>query len=223
MVVGLIFYHSARMSVDLALLLTAVLYLVQPSSAGINYVRWGRTTCANGASLLYQGFALGSYYGQAGNGANSLCVPQTPQWANVVPGNQAWTGYLYGVVYNLLGYGQNNQPFSFANNNGQSFHFLRVPCAVCYQPSRRAVLMISGRVNCTQDGWSTEYSGYLVSEDRLRYKSEYSCLDSAPEGISSGAYSDVSRYLQPVQAKCGSLQCPKYVDGYEIACAVCSI
>ena len=39
-----------------------------PSSGGVTYVRWGRTTCPNttGTEVVYSGRAAGSYYNQKG-------------------------------------------------------------------------------------------------------------------------------------------------------------
>jgi hypothetical protein len=194
------------------------------STSGVTYVRWGRTTCPAGAVDVYKGYAAGSYFGEVGSGNNILCTPETPQWGNKLDGNQAWTGFLYGVEYQFVGeYEKDGTLFSFANNGGQNLRFHGAPCVVCYQPARTSVMMIPARVNCSVEGWNLEYKGYLVSQDKTRYASEYLCLDDTPETIPGGDGNQLSQEFFPVQARCGSLPCMPYVDYHELSCAVCSL
>ena len=48
------------------------------------------------------------------------------------------------------------------------------------------------------------------------------CMDSDPEALAHGATSDDQGTIYLIEGRCGSLQCPPYVEGREIACAVCS-
>lgn len=104
---------------------------------------------------------------------------------------------------------------------GQALYDHDVPCAVCHT-SRVAVVMIPGRDLC-YDGWTVEYSGYLVtgySGDTA--PSNYACLDTRPE-VEAGDFEDKNGKLVYIaEAECGSLKCPPYVQDREITCVVCS-
>lgn len=53
------------------------------------------------------------------------------------------------------------------------------------------------------------------------FDSDY-CFDSVPDTI-NGSGNNMDGYLvYQVEARCGSLKCPPYVEGREIVCAVCS-
>lgn len=52
----------------------------------------------------------------------------------------------------------------------------------------------------------------------------YRCVDHNPESLPGGGNTDSNGYLfYMMEGRCGSLKCPPYVDGREIACAVCSL
>ena len=74
-----------------------------PSTCGVVYTRWVRTTCPNtyGTQLLYAGRAAGSHYTDRGGGANYLCLPEQPQYSNYTPGVQTGRAYLYGLSIRL--------------------------------------------------------------------------------------------------------------------------
>ena len=98
---------------------------------------------------------------------------------------------------------------------------LDLPCAVCTAP-RTITHMFPGRANCFP-GWSLEYTGYLMTNYRDRaHNNEYICTDVNPVGVLHGGASDHQNVLYLVEARCGSLPCPPYVEGREVACAVCS-
>jgi len=201
-----------------------VAQLLHSANAGVNYIRWGRTTCEGGATVIYKGYAAGSYWGDLGSGNNHQCLPEDPHWARTVAGVQGATGFIYGTEYEMNSeYAVDGNLFSFKNNAGKSIHDEDVPCVACYQSDRTALIVIPARTNCSTEGWNLEYSGYLVSQDKGRIRSEYLCVDGTPEVVPGGSGDKPSQNFFPVQVKCGSLQCPKYVDGYEVACAVCSI
>ena len=79
-----------------------------------------------------------------------------------------------------------------------------------------------GRAICFP-GWSTEYTGYLVTNYKDRsHNMEFFCLNASPEGIPKGGADDHQNVMLLMEAECGSLPCPPYVEGREVACAVCS-
>ena len=82
--------------------------------------------------------------------------------------------------------------------------------------------MIPGRNACYK-GWTLEYSGFLVSGDYGHASAtEYICLDRNPDFNSGGFTSNDGALLYFVEVVCGSLECPPYVNGRELTCAVCS-
>ena len=96
-----------------------------------------------------------------------------------------------------------------------------MPCAVC-RTQFSVTHMFPGRAGCYQ-GWSQQYTGYLVSSYHGRSMDMvYYCIDANPESVPHGEKDDNQCVLYLVEAKCGVLPCPPYVDGREIACTVCS-
>ncbi|XP_019643780.1 PREDICTED: short-chain collagen C4-like [Branchiostoma belcheri] len=186
----------------------------EPGAGGSVYIRWGRKTCADngGAELVYSGVAGGTHYNEPGGGTNYQCLPTDPQWGRYQDGVQGAKAYIYGAEYQL----HSNVPF------GSTLLDDNVPCAVCYVPTRGSKLMIPARNTC-YSGWTREYHGYLMAEkfDHPGSK-EYVCVDEQPEVIQGGQADQNGALFYPVEARCGSLPCPNYVDGRELTCVVCT-
>jgi len=161
------------------------------------------------------GYAAGSRY-ENGSGSNFLCLHEVPQWRSYISGHQTYTGSIYGVEYELY---TGNNIFSEDNAGGPLFD-KPAPCAVCYVAGRSSVLMVPARTQCP-DGWATEYAGYLVSEVSFRRRSNYICMDEAPE-VAVGGTAQSQAVIHPVEVQCGSLPCSVYISGRELACVVCS-
>ena len=51
---------------------------------------------------------------------------------------------------------------------------------------------------------------------------KYTCVDHHPDTLHGGQVSKDGRLFYMVEAKCGSLNCPPYVEGRELVCVVCS-
>ena len=184
--------------------------LPPPTSGGETYVRWGRTTCPNitGTTLVYSGWAAGSYYDHSGSGANYLCLTKTPEYLSYSSTTNNY-GLLYGAEYQAYG----NQPY-------RGVHDQDVPCAVCHVV-QRSVLMIPGQYTCPT-GWTREYYGYLMSAAHGHHRSTYECMDVSPETISGGEANRNGALFYHVEARCGCLACPPYEETKELTCAVCS-
>eukprot|EP00058_Branchiostoma_floridae_P013324 XP_002598812.1 hypothetical protein BRAFLDRAFT_74511 [Branchiostoma floridae] len=181
---------------------------------GSVYIRWGRTICPNDTytSLIYDGIAGGTLFTHNGGGANYVCLPKDPEWGVFTDGNQG-TAYMQGAEYELnLG----NNPFQ-----GASLHDHDVPCAVCHVASRGSKLMIPARLSCPS-GWTREYKGYLMAERYDHNRSEFVCMDGEPETRPGGQGSVNGALFYPVEANCGALPCPNYVQGRELTCVVCT-
>ena len=96
-----------------------------------------------------------------------------------------------------------------------------MPCAVCESP-RSKVLMTPAMTGC-HSNWTMEYTGYLMAGTYdQRGASDYVCMDSDPGFVPHGDRNDKQHILYLVEAQCGSLPCPPYVQGRELACVVCS-
>ena len=171
------------------------------------------------------GYASGRHHDHGGGGTNQLCLPEEPQWKD--HGCDPPSGWLYGIEYRTH---QIHDAFFSGDNNGCSnkFHGMPTPCAVCHMPQRSASVMIPIRTSCP-DGWTQDYTGYLMSEhsytikDKVRHTSNWICMDGVPE-ISTGGvrYAQDQAVLTVVKVGCGTLPCSKYNDGWELPCVVCS-
>ena len=142
-----------------------------PSSGGVTYVRWGRTTCPNttGTELVYKRRAAGTFYSHPSGSSNYQCMTESPQNFDVGLGTASENSFIYGAEYQIWG---NNVPSSSkawhdhdvpcaVYDNQESIktlqprnHHLRiqfrgrndhdVPCTVCYVAPRETVPMIPG-------------------------------------------------------------------------------
>lgn len=81
---------------------------------------------------------------------------------------------------------------------------------------------VAARKTCYK-GWILEYTGYLMAGyHKHKAGTTYTCFDSVPDTI-NGSGNNMDGYLvYQVEARCGSLKCPPYVEEREIVCAVCS-
>ena len=61
----------------------------------------------------------------------------------------------------------------------------------------------------------------MAGHTRGSVASEYLCVDSLPEKLNGGNGDKTAKLFSFVQAICGSLKCPPYVNGRELTCAVC--
>lgn len=83
--------------------------------------------------------------------------------------------------------------------------------------------MIPGRNECLP-GMHLEYQGYLMAGHHGHASaSEFICVDEAPESTEAGFRDENGKILYVVEAVCGSLPCPEYVEGRELTCAVCTL
>ncbi|KAK3591939.1 hypothetical protein CHS0354_031441 [Potamilus streckersoni] len=162
------------------------------------------------------GYMAGSEYTQTGDGTNHLCLPDDPTWGAFQDGfhNPEYRAHAYGAEYEIGVHGDYS-PFSQALLNHDA------PCAVC-RTTRSSSIMIPGRTNC-YSGWILEYSGYLVSTwSDAAAPAEYVCLDGDAESMIHDNIDTNGHVLYLVDVVCGTLPCPPYVDGRELACVVCS-
>ncbi|XP_013421313.1 short-chain collagen C4-like [Lingula anatina] len=187
------------------------------TTGGATYIRWGRSTCPQGVELVYNGVGAGSHYTHSGGGSDYLCVPHDPEWGVTTDGFQS-NSFLYGVEFEI----QANNPFLTHNTPKlTTVHDQSPRCAVCRIPSRSSQVMIPAKMTCPAS-WTKEYDGYLMSSHHTQKKSQFVCVDKAPEVMDGGDGDQNGALFYIVEAQCGSLPCPSYLSGKEITCVVCS-
>jgi len=194
------------------------------ADASTTYVHWGRSSCGPYSRLLYKGYIAGSFFNEPGGGANSLCVPEEPDFVNTVDGDQGM-GSLWGTEYEVSVVSYSNL-FSKVNNKNKSLQDYDAVCAMCYIPSLTDNFMLPGRQDCGKGNsdFNLLYKGYLMTVRKVYTRVGFICVDEAPEGR-PGSESDVDgNILYPVEVggNCRSLPCPEYESLHEVTCAVCA-
>ncbi|XP_078331169.1 uncharacterized protein LOC111103549 [Crassostrea virginica] len=180
-------------------------------NGSVVYTRWGKKTCPSGAELVFSGFAGGSWYSHKGAAVDPLCLPRDPEWGIYKDGTDGAKAYVFGAEYQTYSY-----------NVPPGVHDHDVPCAVCLVRNKSVTKMFAARKNCYK-GWELEYRGYLMA-GYYDYAggSMYTCVDGNPDTLHGGHASKDGKLFYPVEARCGSLKCPPYVEGRELVCVVCS-
>ncbi|XP_061183758.1 uncharacterized protein LOC133191974 [Saccostrea echinata] len=208
------------MSHDLPLLRTQVNAMVadnhntEQHSGSTYFPIWGRKSCPaiNGTKILYTGITAGKYYSSSGSGTNTLCVPHNPDSLSSDFPTTTYSSYnaeLFGAEYQ----------FTYKNVAVDD----DVPCAICQVKSATATMMVPAKLSCPKE-WTLQYHGYLSSNYYGGKGTEYICVDSEPEYFEGlRQVNNDGLDLYPVHARCGSLPCPPYKEGQEVACAICTI
>lgn len=160
------------------------------------------------------GYIGGKKYSDRGSGSDSLCLPSDPSWLNYTDGVCESSGRIYGTEIDLDG-----SQYSIFEKKGCNDQDM--PCAVC-KSSKSSSIMIPARSTC-YNGWKLEYKGYLMA---VHYghngPQTHICVDTRPDFIPDGGKNNDEHILHLVEAICGSLPCPPYVNGRELACVICS-
>ena len=191
---------------------------LQSVDGGSTYVRWGKKACpSNGTETVYSGYAAGSLYTSTGAAANYLCLSPDPLWAHYSDAVDSGA-YVFGAEYEF--YITSSDRYHGRPFFGKDRLDNDAPCSLC-RTTRSAVTMIPGRNKC-YDGWTLEYAGYLVAGGNGYHATEYVCLDFHPDSIVGGQKDENGALFYLVEGRCGSLECPPYVNGRELTCAVCS-
>ena len=181
-----------------------------PSSGGVVYTRWGRTACPDTPTteLVYAGRAGGTMRTIQGGGANYLCMPESPDYLQYIPGVQGRSA-VWGTEYKPHG-----GPLNSVHNHD-------VPCAMCATSAREMVVMIPAKTRCPPS-WTLEYTGYLMTAASGHYRSMFECIDKDPECIPGSAADTAPALLYHTEVTCGTLPCPPYDPQKELTCVVCT-
>jgi hypothetical protein len=147
-------------------------------------------------------------YTESGAAAEYVCLPPDPDFGKTSAYD---SGRMYGAEYD----GKTNEWSSNSYDED-------VPCAVCRIVMATTSIMILGKNTC-YSGWTREYYGYLASGAHYHTAaSSYVCVDIHPQYLNAGVGNHNGKLFYPVVAKCGSLQCPPYINNYPLTCVVCS-
>ena len=157
---------------------------------------------------MYAGRAAGAQFQSKGGTSDYLCLPDEPQYLSFTPGVQG-RSHLHGAEYQ-----PHDQPLNRVEDHN-------VPCAVCHSSTRESVIMIPARLSCPNT-WTLEYSGYLMSENRIYYRRSTECVDKNPESIPGSVSNTNGALFYHMEATCNGILCPPYVAEKELTCAVCT-
>ena len=181
-------------------------------AGGATFIRWGRSSCPSGATLIYEGLMGGGWYEVSGSSSEYICLPYNPVYTTGTEGHTL--SPLYSTEYE-----------SHQNVFPNDVHDYDAPCVLC-QVQRRSMLMIPATVTCPNT-WTIEYSGYLMStRDQQRYASrEYVCIDGNPDTILGSQGNTNGALLYFVTADCTKsfIPCTPYKHQWPIVCVVCTI
>lgn len=166
------------------------------------------------------GFMAGQHFSDKGGASNYICLTDQPEWGNysTSPNKTEKRNKISGTEFEKEG----NDTFPLANDNVKTLDSQNAPCAVCRARSRGSAMMYPGKLTCPQ-GWTAEYQGFLMSEFTSDHRTEYVCVDEAPEGVANGQANEDGAGLFLIESRCGTLPCPPYdPNGKEITCVVCT-
>ena len=113
--------------------------------------------------------------GNKGSGYNYLCMHGSPQYeaASFNTAANSVGGRVFRLQYETDATGLWRL---------WKVHDEDVPCAVCQSTGALATLMQPGNSVCPT-GWSTEYTGYLMSAPYNQKRGEYVCVDGDAEAL----------------------------------------
>ena len=159
-------------------------------SSGVTYIRWGRTVCPQGTSLVYGGVAAETKWNAKGETSDTLCLAGNPQY-KAGDASSSNAARLSGVQNEV--YGSPAPPGVRNEVIGSPAPPLRhrlhtyLPCALCYTTTKSTSFMLPGRYTCPS-GWSSEYAGYIMSEQTSSNRGgrrDTICVDQDAEAAST--------------------------------------
>ncbi|XP_067951934.1 short-chain collagen C4-like [Watersipora subatra] len=180
-------------------------------NGGVVYTRWGRTTCGDSSTLLYNGYTGNGRYDQPGGGVNYLCMPNSPEYNS--PGSVSLSAFIAGVEY------ESHSQGVFLS----SMHDQNAPCARCYTGNRPALMMIPTKRTCPDD-WTTEYEGYIMTGYYSHnHQMTFECVDVEPEHVAGESDNQNGGFFVFTRSECSKgSYCPPYDENKAITCVVCT-
>ena len=162
---------------------------------------------------MYTGVATGTKYNTKGGTSDTLCLAGNPQYKS---GDRSSSNaaQLSGVQNEVYG-----SPAPPLRNRFKTY----LPCALCYTTTKSTSFMLPGRYTCPS-GWSTEYSGYIMTEHTGSNKGgrrDTICVDQDAEAAATKGRA-LAAMLYLMQVTCIGLDCPPFNSSIPLTCAVCS-
>ncbi|XP_045172854.2 uncharacterized protein LOC123534605 [Mercenaria mercenaria] len=180
------------------------------------FTRWGRSVCTSDSNMLYSGYTAGIHTTSLSGTSSILCLPRNPEYAKAHS-----LSYINSEMYSVEFAAFTEDLLAIFGNSSIKEHVL--PCAVCEVVGRGTSTMFPALTKCFQ-GWTFEYSGYLMSAPiNRKINIDTKCIDSDPEALDI----EVSRYLHYeaefafISSK-GKLPAPPYVVKRALTCVVCT-
>ena len=186
---------------------------VASATGGSAYTRFGRTQCPAGHSVVYAGIGAGSYFDKSGGTNQYVCLPPNPEYLLVSTADDA-TSSLSRIEYQL----GTSPRLAYIGNGDAS-------CAVCQRPKASSIaIMIPGKLSCPV-GAVIDYIGLLVAQNKVQYKTDFTCLDRDPVAAGDVAGNNNGALMYPVEMESGVgqvIQPGGYRNFWELPCVVCS-
>ena len=181
--------------------------------SGAMYIRWGRSECPSGSTLVYEGFVGGPYYNNPGGMSNYVCLPNEPDYVTKEPLNDNIISVIMSTEYKT-----DNQVFS------RNTHHYDAPCVLCIAVGMTSVLTIPGKARCP-GSLKTEYIGYMMAAQKSeQHQQEAICIDENTEVMLGSDDDAKGAALYFVVADCNHsfIPCEPYLHLVPIVCSVCS-
>ncbi|XP_065179460.1 short-chain collagen C4-like [Sycon ciliatum] len=178
---------------------------------GAVYTHWGRNTCSQDSTLVYEGFVGGTWYKAKGGAAQYLCLPLVPEYSQFIRKRQGNSNIQTAELET-----KSKQIPAFERQNQHT-----PVCAVCQAFRRPAYFMFPARVTCPT-GWTKEYDGYLMSAAERQERTEFICVDSEPEVLEGTSKNDNGALLYFIETNTRTSMPDTYMGEKELTCSVCT-
>ncbi len=158
--------------------------------------------------MVYSGLMSSSVHNDTGGASNYLCMPNEASYGiPVLDALESGSGTVAAVEFNSS--------------------TLTIPCSVCFIP-RSTILMIPARSTCPQR-WTTEYTGYLMSQTTSQERTEFVCVQAQTSTVViTDDETGAGGQAHFVEVDCGyGFNCDvdsdsSYESNRELSCVVCS-
>ena len=173
--------------------------------SGSVFTRWGNPAAPAGTTLLYTGFTYGNPLNSGGGGSNHICLqggdPGADATAAVDNGDLIWSTNTHGL----------DMPPGITT--GKNVH-----CAVAFADSTSFVNW--GSDTCPT-GWSSAYSGYVMSSKFNDDISDRICVDNVNFDASSASSSSANRLQGTILWESDNFDQVAYPEKTFVQCSVC--
>lgn len=172
------------------------------------FTRWGSLSCPDPSSLIYKGLVAGNRHDQHGNGANLVCLVETPSIPPNYNGGHENNAHLVGIQYRADYVGVNR-------GNGD---------AGCSRCSFNGAIYTNWATTECQKGHIEIYTGNVMSAHHSHWRNEFVCVDKERAlHFKSNTGNNNQGLLYLVEYHSGLTHNSAFPNNYEVACVVCGI